>query len=73
MPRIKTYKNSKLASAFSILGYLVIAGAIYALFNDEPLGGIIALVIGIGFKILASFISKKKQVKDAAFEQWLKS
>ena len=73
MPRIKTYKNSKLASAFSILGYLVIAGGIYAIFNDEPLGGVIALVIGFVLKFLASFISKKKHEKDAKFSQWMRS
>lgn len=73
MPRIKTYKNSKLASAFSILGYIVIAGGFYAIFNDEPLGGVIALVIGIVLKFLASFISKKKHQNDAKFNQQLNS
>ena len=73
MPRIKTYKNSKLASTFSFLGYIVIAGGIYAIANDEPLGGVIALVIGIALKFLASFISKKKHEKDAKFNQSLNS
>ena len=73
MPRIKTYKNSKLASAFSILGYIVIAGGIYAIFNDEPLGGAIALAIGFVPKFLAHFISKRKHEKDAKFDQWLNS
>ena len=69
MARITTYKNSKFASFLSILGYLVIVGGIYAIFNDEPVGGIIALVIGIGFKLLAAFVSKKKSQKDAKMMQ----
>ena len=73
MPRIKTYKNSKLASALSFIGYCIIACACYAIFNDAVVGGIIALIVGFGVKFLAAFISKKKQTKDAQFDQWLKS
>ena len=65
MARVTTYKNSKFASFLSILGYLVIAGGVYAIFNDEAVGGIIALVIGFVLKVLAGFISKKKSQKEA--------
>ena len=73
MPRITTYKNSKLASVISVIGYLVVVGGVYAIVNDEPAGGAIALAIGFGLKVLAAFISKKKREKDAKFDQWLKS
>ena len=73
MPRIKTYKNSKLASALSFIGYCIVACAVYAIFNDAVIGGIIALIVGFGVKFLAAFISKKKQIKDAQFDKWLKS
>ena len=66
MARITTYKNSKLATFVSIIGYLCIVGGVYALFNDAPVGGIIALVVGIGFKVLAAYISKKRKEKDAS-------
>jgi len=65
MAKVTIYKNSKFASFLSILGYLAIAGGVYAIFNDEPVGGIIALVVGFGFKLLAAFISQKKREKDA--------
>ena len=65
MAKVTTYKNSKFASFLSILGYLVIVGGVYAIFNDALVGGIVALVIGIGFKLLAGFISQKKSKKDA--------
>lgn len=65
MARVTVYKNSKFASFLSILGYLVIVGGVYAMFNDAVGGGIIALVAGIGLKLLAGFISKKKSEKDA--------
>ena len=71
MAKVTTYKNSKFASFLSILGYLVIVGGIYAIFNDEPTGGIIALAIGIALKLLAGFISKKKSEKDAKKSQSL--
>ena len=73
MARVTVYKNSKFATALSFLGYLAIAGGVYAIFNDEALGGIIALVVGMIVKLLAAFISKKKREKDAKFDQWLKS
>lgn len=68
MARVTIYKNSKFASFLSILGYLVIVGGVYALFNDAVVGGIIALVIGIGIKVLAGFVSKKKSQKDAELQ-----
>ena len=67
MPRIKTYKNSKLASFCSVIGYILIAGGVYCLFNDEPLAGVIVLLLGFGFKFLAAFISNRKRKKDAEF------
>ena len=73
MARITTYKNSKLATAFSFIGYCAIAAGVYGIFNDAVVGGIIALVVGIVLKFLAAFISKKKREKDAKFDQWLNS
>ncbi len=69
MAKVTVYKNSKFASFLSILGYLVIVGGVYAIFNDAPVGGIIALVVGFGFKLLAGFISKKKSKKDTELKQ----
>ena len=69
MAKVTIYKNSKFASFLSILGYLVIVGGVYAIFNDALVGGIVALVIGIGFKLLAGFISQKKSKKDAELMQ----
>ena len=69
MAKVTIYKNSKFASFLSILGYLVIVGGVYAIFNDARVGGIVALVIGIGFKLLAGFISQKKSKKDAELMQ----
>ena len=69
MAKVTTYKNSKLATACSIFGYLLIVGGVYAIFNDEPVAGIIILVLGVGFKFLASFISNKKKEKDAKFNK----
>ena len=69
MAKVTVYKNSKFASFLSIVGYLAIVGGVYAMFNDAVGGGIIALVIGFGFKFLAGFISKKKAKKDAEFTQ----
>lgn len=69
MARVTTYKNSKFASFLSIVGYLAIVGGVYALFNDLPTGGVIALVIGFALKILAGFISKKKSEKEAKKNQ----
>ena len=65
MARVTTYKNSKLATVCSVLGYLLIVAGIYCLFNDEPVAGVVVLVLGIGLKILAPFISKKKSEKNA--------
>ena len=69
MAKVTTYKNSKFATFLSILGYLAIVGGVYAIFNDAAVGGIIALVIGFGLKILAGFVSKKKSQKEAKRNQ----
>ena len=69
MAKVTIYKNSKFASFLSILGNLVIVGGVYAIFNDALVGGCVALVIGIGFKLLAGFISQKKSKKDAELMQ----
>ncbi len=71
MAKVTTYKNSKFASFLSILGYLFIVGGIYALFNDAPVAGIIIVVVGIGLKVLAGYVSKKKSEKDAKRNQGL--
>lgn len=65
MAKVTTYQNSKFATFLSILGYLAIVGGVYCIFNDEPVAGIIVLVIGIGLKVLAAFISKKKSERAA--------
>ena len=65
MAKITTYKNSKFATFINVIGYVGIVGGVYALFNDEPLAGIIVIVAGIGLKILAAYISQKKKEKDA--------
>ena len=62
------YKNSKLASALDSLGSLIIALAVYAMFNDGFVGGLIALVVAFGFKFLASFINARKSQKDAELQ-----
>ena len=72
MAKVTTYKNSKFATFFSFVGYLAIAIGVYAIFNDEPVGGIITLVVGFVFKLLAAFISKRKSQKDAELEKILK-
>ena len=64
MAKVTVYKNSKFASFLSFLGYIAIVGGIYAMFNDAVGGGVIALVVGIGLKLLAGFISKKKSEKE---------
>lgn len=69
MAKVTIYKNSKFASFLSILGYLAIVGGVYAIFNDEPEGGVIALVVGFGLKLLAGFISKRISKKDAEWQQ----
>ena len=65
MAKVTVYKNSKLATVCNVIGYLMIVGGIYCLFNDEPVAGVIVLVLGIGMKLLSAFISKKKSEKDA--------
>ena len=66
MAKVTTYKNSKFATFCSFLGYLAIVIGVYGLFNDEPVVGVVSLIIGFGLKLLAGFISKKKSEKDAA-------
>jgi len=71
MAKVTTYKNSKLATFFSFLGYIGIVLGVYSFFQEE-LGigvGIVALVIGIALKLLAGFISKKKSEKEAKKNQ----
>ena len=65
MAKVTVYKNSKFASFLSFLGYVAIVFGIYAMFNEEVAGGIIALIAGIGLKVLAAFISHKKSQKAA--------
>ena len=65
MAKVTTYKNSKLATACSFLGYLSIVCGVYFLFNELAGVGAIVLVLGIAFKLLAGFISKKKSEKEA--------
>ena len=71
MAKVTTYKNSKLATVFSFLGYIGIVLGVYSLFQEE-FGisvGIVALAIGIALKLLAGFISKKKIEKEAKRNQ----
>ncbi len=66
MAKVTTYKNSKLATTCSFLGYLAILLGVYSCFEEEfGIGvGIVALAIGFALKLLAGFISKKKSEKD---------
>ena len=71
MAKVTVYKNSKLATVFSFLGYIGIALGVYSLFQEE-FGisvGIVALAIGFALKLLAGFISKKKNEKEAKRNQ----
>ena len=61
MAKVTVYKNSKLATACSVIGYLLMVGGIYFIFNDYAVAGVVLLVVGIAFKLLAGFISKKKK------------
>lgn len=67
------YKNSKLASFLDAFGSLLIVCGVYAMFNDEFVGGVIALVVAFGFKFLGNFISIRKQRKDAELQQLINS
>jgi uncharacterized membrane-anchored protein len=71
MAKVTTYSNSKFATFLSILGYIAIVFGVYAIFHEdlEVVVGIIGLVIGIGLKVLASFISQKKSEKEAKKNQ----
>lgn len=71
MAKITTYKNSKLATFCSGLGYIAIILGVYACFEEEiGIGvGVVALVIGFALKLLAGFISKKKREKEAKQNQ----
>ena len=71
MAKVTVYKNSKLATVFSFLGYIGIVLGVYSLFQEE-FGisvGIVALAIGFALKLLAGFISKKKNEKEAKRNQ----
>lgn len=71
MAKVTVYKNSKLATVFSFLGYIGIVLGVYSLFQEE-FGisvGIVALAIGFTLKLLAGFISKKKNEKEAKRNQ----
>jgi hypothetical protein len=52
---------------WTILGYIAIVFGVYAIFHEdiEAVVGIIGLVIGIGLKVPASFISPKKSEREA--------
>lgn len=63
MARITIYKNSFLASAVSILGYLFVVCGIMAAFSGEIAGGILIALVGFGLAVLASSISEQKQFK----------
>ena len=71
MAKVTTYENSKLATACSFLGYLLIVCGVYCLFNDLASAGVVVVAIGFAFKLLAGFISKKKSERDAKKNQAL--
>lgn len=67
MARIRIYKNSIVASFFSMCGYgLAIIGIIVA-FSESVIGGIIVTLIGVGLAFWGAKISEKKQ-----FRVWMK-
>ena len=68
MAKVTKYKNSKFATVLSFIGYLMIVIGVYAVFNDEPVVGIIIAVLGIGVKVLAGYISKKKSEREAQYK-----
>lgn len=63
MARVRIYKNSFLASALSILGYVFLATGIIAAFNGEIIGGIFVVAISIAMMFGAKSISENKQFK----------
>lgn len=71
MAKVTTYKNSKLATLSSFLGYIAILLGVYSFFEEEfGIGvGIISLAIGFALKLLAGFISKKKSEKESKKNQ----
>lgn len=71
MAKVTTYKNSKLATVCSFLGYLAIVLGAYCCFEEEiGVGiGIIVAVIGFALKLLAEFISQLKSKKAAKKSQ----
>ena len=64
MAKVTVYKNSKFSTFLSILGYLLMVAGIYMITEGEAAVGAILIVAGIGVKLLAGFISKKKQEKE---------
>lgn len=69
MAKVTVYKNSKLATVCSFLGYLLMVIGIYLMFNEEAGAGAAVMAVGIAFKLLAGFISKKKAQKEAKNNQ----
>ena len=69
MAKATIYANSKFASFCSVLGYFLIAGGVYFIFNEYPGVGVILVIAGIALKLLAGFISKKKSQKEAKKKQ----
>lgn len=69
MAKVTVYKNSKLATTCSVIGYLLMVAGIYFIFNDYAVAGVVLLVVGIAFKLLAGFISKKKKEKENKLNQ----
>lgn len=63
MARIRIYKNSFLASALSILGYIFLVTGIIAAFNGEVVGGIFVVILSIAMMFAAKAISDNKQFK----------
>ena len=66
MAKVNVYKNSKLATVLSFLGYIAIVIGVYSFFQDDIsfVVGIILLAIGFIFKFLASLIDNRKNEKN---------
>ena len=66
MAKVNVYKNSKLATVLSFLGYIAIVIGVYSFFQDDIsfVVGIILLAIGFIFKFLASLIGNRKNEKN---------
>lgn len=64
---ITIYKNSVLATILGIVAGLTLAGGVVALLSRELVGGIILIALGLGIRMLAEYISEKKQ-----FKKWIR-